>query len=415
MGSSDGDSHEESKRFHHSNNPVESAEESLSTALTHRVQHLQALQQLQEPPPHPSSSVGAHNFLSDESILLREEVQRQQLLLLQEQRRRQLEEQQYLASMAATGGGGADYASLHHQQQQQQLHDSLLHQQLFQLKQQQEAQSTLAASQQLPSASMSARQQLLLHQQTQDRGSLMLPNFADGVLSDSTAASLQLQQQPSQASLELMLGLQQQNPMSPRRSSSSNLFASSSNYDPLTALVADYASNSATTGVGSIRSGHSRRKERPQREKNKPKRPLSAYNIFFREERARILKEIPTATTGTTTEGATATSPTTEETPESDTPASSNKKRSRKAGHGKISFENLAKVIGQRWQDLRPDQIVYYKEKASVDLKRYQREMKAYNNKDDATGTDDRKQPARNDATVAGAPSSKDDKIGGDD
>ena len=50
----------------------------------------------------------------------------------------------------------------------------------------------------------------------------------------------------------------------------------------------------------------------------RPKRPLSAYNLFFRDQRELLLRALP----------------------------SSNKGR----GHGKIGFRDLAKVIGARWK-----------------------------------------------------------------
>ena len=43
-----------------------------------------------------------------------------------------------------------------------------------------------------------------------------------------------------------------------------------------------------------------------------------------------------------------------------------------------IGFESLAKIIGSKWQDLTPDQVEYYKEKAGEDMKRYKKEMEVY-------------------------------------
>jgi hypothetical protein len=93
--------------------------------------------------------------------------------------------------------------------------------------------------------------------------------------------------------------------------------------------------------------------------KDKPKRPLSAYNIFFKEERHRILQELP------------------EQESKADPEAGGGRKR-KKRPHGKIGFESLAKEIGRRWQDLNPEQAAYYKEKANGDMVRYKKEMEAY-------------------------------------
>ncbi len=105
--------------------------------------------------------------------------------------------------------------------------------------------------------------------------------------------------------------------------------------------------------------------------KDKPKRPLSAYNIFFKEERARILEEIPEGDGKSDGSGGGGGS------------TGKGKKKRKKTPHGKIGFENLAKVIGQRWQELTPDQVEYYKEKASGDMKRYKDEMELYLAKQD--------------------------------
>jgi hypothetical protein len=90
--------------------------------------------------------------------------------------------------------------------------------------------------------------------------------------------------------------------------------------------------------------------------KDKPKRPLSAYNIFFKEERARILTEN----------------------------AAMEKEQNADGGgrmRGKIGFENLAKSIGQRWQQLDKKLSKYYKAKAEEDMARYRKEMEIYNAK----------------------------------
>jgi hypothetical protein len=53
------------------------------------------------------------------------------------------------------------------------------------------------------------------------------------------------------------------------------------------------------------------------------------------------------------------------------------RKRKQKS-HGKIGFESLAKIIGQRWQELKADQVSYYKQKAQQDTLRYKHELEAY-------------------------------------
>jgi len=118
--------------------------------------------------------------------------------------------------------------------------------------------------------------------------------------------------------------------------------------------------------------------------KDKPKRPLSAYNIFFKEERGRILEKIPDSEAKSGAGGDAKT------------------RKRKKRPHGKIGFENLAKVIGQRWQELTPDQVEYYKKKAEEDMKRYKDQMEDYLAKQD----DGKK---KKDAPVADEVDSKDD------
>lgn len=115
------------------------------------------------------------------------------------------------------------------------------------------------------------------------------------------------------------------------------------------------------------------KKARPKKPKNKPKRPLSAYNIFFRDERANILAGIPDKDEDD------------EDVEDDDNDdgldgakkKSSGKKRKRPP-HGKIGFESLAKIVGQRWKELKPDELAKYKKLADVDMVRYRAEMESY-------------------------------------
>ena len=114
------------------------------------------------------------------------------------------------------------------------------------------------------------------------------------------------------------------------------------------------------------------KKARPKKPKNKPKRPLSAYNIFFRDERANILAGIPDKDED-------------EDDVDDDEnddgldakKKSSGKKRKRPP-HGKIGFESLAKIVGQRWKELKPDELAKYKKLADVEMVRYRSEMESY-------------------------------------
>ncbi|KAL3913946.1 MAG: hypothetical protein SGARI_000387, partial [Bacillariaceae sp.] len=129
------------------------------------------------------------------------------------------------------------------------------------------------------------------------------------------------------------------------------------------------------------------KKSRPKKPKNKPKRPLSAYNIFFKDERAKILANIPDKTEEDEEGDGEEKAVKKEEGENGDEKAeggeagdkkkSSGKKRKR-VPHGKIGFESLAKIVGQRWKELPPDELEQYKARAEEDMKRYRKEMEAY-------------------------------------
>ncbi|KAL7468312.1 hypothetical protein ACHAXS_008530 [Conticribra weissflogii] len=74
---------------------------------------------------------------------------------------------------------------------------------------------------------------------------------------------------------------------------------------------------------------------------SKPKRPISAYNFFFRDERNNILAE---------------------------------------AQHDQSpkTFEEIGRIIGKRWREINDEKLETYKEMAAEDTVRYQEEMKSY-------------------------------------
>mmetsp|Transcript_55109 Transcript_55109/g.152637 ORF Transcript_55109/g.152637 Transcript_55109/m.152637 type:complete len:455 (-) Transcript_55109:106-1470(-) len=135
------------------------------------------------------------------------------------------------------------------------------------------------------------------------------------------------------------------------------------------------------------------KKARPKKPKNKPKRPLSAYNIFFKDERQKILSTIPDKKEGEdddedddeeeeekktkTEEGEDEDKAEGEGGKAAGAKKASGKKRKR-VPHGKIGFESLAKIVGQRWKELPPEELDVYKKRAEEDMKRYRKEMEAY-------------------------------------
>ena len=124
------------------------------------------------------------------------------------------------------------------------------------------------------------------------------------------------------------------------------------------------ASSSAVTGAGASASptaspkGGKKSWKKPA---GKPKRPLSAYNIFFKEERARLVAEI---------NGAAA-----EEAERQQSEAA----RSHRKTHG-MGFAGLAQNIAGKWKTLDNASRRPYEQKAAVDKARYVREVAAWKN-----------------------------------
>jgi hypothetical protein len=88
----------------------------------------------------------------------------------------------------------------------------------------------------------------------------------------------------------------------------------------------------------------------------RPKRALTAYNIFFKDQRAKILVEL-------------------EGDEESIHTSYGTKQRRRRRPHGKIGFEEMAKMIGKKWKGIGPEELAYYKAMAASDKKRLEAEL----------------------------------------
>uniref|UniRef100_A0A7S1FRS7 HMG box domain-containing protein n=2 Tax=Corethron hystrix TaxID=216773 RepID=A0A7S1FRS7_9STRA len=97
--------------------------------------------------------------------------------------------------------------------------------------------------------------------------------------------------------------------------------------------------------------------------KSKPKRPLSAYNIFFREERLKILASLPSSKTDDVNK-------------DNDGTGQSSKKK--RTPHGKIGFEKLGQLIGRRWRELDEESISRYRKLADLDMDRYRSDMRRW-------------------------------------
>jgi len=118
--------------------------------------------------------------------------------------------------------------------------------------------------------------------------------------------------------------------------------------------------------------------------KDKPKRPLSAYNFFFKEEREKILKVVLSEDPSKVQ-----TDPDAEDFLNEETIG-----RLKKEG-GKVSFEEMGKIIGQRWKNIDPDRLAKYSEMASEDTERYKTEMQSYNGRQEARMRSEALKPAQ--------------------
>ena len=100
---------------------------------------------------------------------------------------------------------------------------------------------------------------------------------------------------------------------------------------------------------------------------------ISYQDYFFKEERQKILKVVlPEDPEKVVNEPGT-----------EDYIDEAMFKRLKKDGN-KVSFDEMGKIIGQRWKNIDPDRLNKYSELASEDAERYKKEMKAYNTRQEA-------------------------------
>lgn len=107
-------------------------------------------------------------------------------------------------------------------------------------------------------------------------------------------------------------------------------------------------------------------KRRWKKPKDKPKRPLSAYNLFFQYERNMVVK-------GDVAEA------------QNSADEHSTKSISEKSGkhypkpHGKIGFRSLTKRVASKWKNLEPEKKKFFEERAQIETERYRRELAIWN------------------------------------
>lgn len=116
----------------------------------------------------------------------------------------------------------------------------------------------------------------------------------------------------------------------------------------------------------------------------KPSRPLSAYNLYFRKERAIMLGDDAAKN---------------EHQP--------GKKRVHRKSHGKIAFGDMARIIGKKWKALSDEEKVPFATVAAVEKERYAKELATWRDEQktkaiaDAMGSGGRNSNIRNGTTKA--------------
>ena len=148
--------------------------------------------------------------------------------------------------------------------------------------------------------------------------------------------------------------------------------------------------------------------KRPAPTVDKPRRPLTAYNFFFSEEREVIITQLPDEeqeNDSLNKEGdkenndskslpvilskmRTLTDEEKDKIREVTVQKTQNMlkihmesqrvKKTHAKVHGKIAFQQLAKIIGQRWRNLDKEQKSYYDDVAAKDSNRYQEQMSTF-------------------------------------
>lgn len=157
-----------------------------------------------------------------------------------------------------------------------------------------------------------------------------------------------------------------------------------------------------TTGkkVKKASAGLTSKRSTRKKAKDKPKRPLSAYNYFFKTERQRILKYLELKT-----------DPSDDQDPDEpvEKVVDDEQKAKLMSDSGKVSFEEMGKLIGRRWKAITPENLEKYTNLAADDAERYKKELAEYNERKEKGAMQEAQRNAMMAMNQAGGPGGRPD------
>ena len=141
-------------------------------------------------------------------------------------------------------------------------------------------------------------------------------------------------------------------------------------------------SSTGNTGKPMIVQDKVKRKRRPpkvpwKKPPDMPRRPLSAYNLFFKHERERLVAEVAAGMINSP-QGSVASSNNDDNDRKRDSTPKARRLHTKASG---IGFANLAKTIGNKWRSLEPGTRAIFERQAIEEKERYSKEIDRWRSK----------------------------------